>query len=315
VAFEVEPVVIAGAGALGSVYAGLLAAAGVDVTVLARGAHEEALRQAQLELRLPTMNRRVGVRVADRAAANCLILTSRLFDSSAVLDRVDGEPQLAISLQNGVGKNDALSWLYGDARLARATSTVAAELLAPGIVKSVSLGRTYLDTDVRADALADLLAKAGIPVERTDGATAEWSKLTQVAAIMGLQAVTRRFLHELLLSADAAVLFCLICREVQTLAAQCGCDLADLPAMLPVRTIAVSPADDTVALLRAQGEQLLAAGATDRRTSLLRAVEAGRRSELDGIIGETVRRGHGAGLEMPTLETVWRLALASGVED
>src|SRR5690242_15643933 len=98
---SIEPVVVAGAGGLGPIYGGMLALAGHDVVLLAHGKHEEALRSGELELRLPDGERRVSVRVADRAAGKTVILASRLFDTEAVLDRIDGQPELAISLQNG----------------------------------------------------------------------------------------------------------------------------------------------------------------------------------------------------------------------
>jgi 2-dehydropantoate 2-reductase len=121
----VESLVIAGAGALGSVYGGLLAAAGVEVVMLAHGRHEEALRRGELEIRLPAGTHRVRVRVADRAHGDALIVTSRLFDTDAALDRVDGAPMLAISLQNGLRKNEALVQRFGAECVTPATSMLA----------------------------------------------------------------------------------------------------------------------------------------------------------------------------------------------
>lgn len=140
---RIEPIVVAGAGALGSVYGGMLAVAGHDVVLLAYGEHETALGRGKLEIRLPDGTCRVSVRVSERAAGGTVILTSRLFDSDAVLDRVEGRPALAISLQNGLGKNDALIRRFGAERVAPAVSTLAAELISAGVVESVDLGRTW----------------------------------------------------------------------------------------------------------------------------------------------------------------------------
>lgn len=313
----IGPVVVAGAGALGSIYGGMLALAGHDVVLLAHGEHEAALRRGELEIRLPDGERRISVRVSDRAAGDTVILTSRLFDSEAVLDRVGGEPALAISVQNGPGKNDALIRRFGAERVAPAVSTLAAELVAPGVAQSVDLGRTLVDGRwPEADALVSALEDAGVPSQVVDdGPSAEWSKLAQVAAAMGLQAVTRRFLHELLLAEDGAALFARMCREVAALAAAEGASLGDWPGMPPVRTLSESAPDEAISLLRALGEQMLDRGATTRRTSLLRAAEAGRRTELDGIHGELIRRGGAAGVALPTVEAVFRLARLQGVQD
>ncbi len=314
---QIEPVVVAGAGGLGSIYGGMLALAGRDVVLLAHGEHEAALRRGELEIRLPDGVRRVSVRVSERAAGGTVILTSRLFDSDAVLDRVEGKPALAISLQNGLGKNDALIRRFGAERVAPAVSTLGAELLSPGVAESVDLGRTLVEArGPEAEALVSALEDAGVPSQVVnDGRSAEWSKLAQVAAAMGLQAVTRRFLHELLLAEDGAALFARMCREVAALAAAEGASLGDWPGMPPVRTLSESAPDEAISLLRALGERMLAQGKTTRRTSLLRAAEAGRRTELDGIHGELIRRGNAADVALPTVEAVYRLARLQGVRD
>jgi 2-dehydropantoate 2-reductase len=311
----VAQVVVAGAGGLGSIYAGLLAAAGVDVVVLAHGAHGEMLRRDDLELHLPGgRSLRVRLRPGESAGAAVVLLTCRLFDTEDVLDRLQGRPEVAVSFQNGPAKNNALARRYGGDVVVRGASTVAAELVEPGVAESVGLGVTYLDVDPRGDVLADLLIAAGMRVERVEGTSAEWSKLAFVTSMMGLQAITRRFLHELMLSADGAALVRSICGEVAAVAAASGSRLADLPGMLPVRTIAEGDIGTAEKLLHDEGEKLVAAGATSRRTSLFRAAEAGKRTELDGILGELVRRGAEAGLSLPTVETQWRLARLSGVQ-
>jgi 2-dehydropantoate 2-reductase len=311
----VESVVIAGAGALGSVYGGLLAVAGIDVVMLAHGRHDEALRRGELEIRLPERTHRVRVRVADRAHGEALIVTSRLFDTEGVLDRVDGAPLLAISIQNGLRKNEALVRCFGPECVTPAASMLAAEMVSPGVVESVSLGRTLLGSGrPAAGEFVRLLDGAGIPAELVDdGNSVEWSKLAQVAAMMGVQATTRRFLHELLLADDGARLFLRIFGEVAALADAEGVSIGDWPGMLPVLTLVSSGPDEAAALLRRQGEQMLAQGATTRRTSLLQAADAGRRTELDGIHGELVRRGAALGVPLPTVEACLRLARLSGV--
>lgn len=310
-----ESVVIAGAGALGSVYGGLLAVAGVEVVMLAHGRHEEALRSGELEVRLPERTHRVRIRVADRAHGDALIVTSRLFDTDPVLDRVDGAPMLAISLQNGLRKNEALVRRFGVESVSPAASMLAAEMVAPGVVESVSLGRTLIGSGrPGAEDLVRLLDGAGIPAELVDdGSSIEWSKLAQVAAMMGVQATTRRFLHELMLSNDGANLFVRIFAEVAALADAENVSIGDWPGMLPVLTLVNIGSDEAVGLLHRQGEQMLAQGATTRRTSLLQAADAGRRTELDGIHGELVRRGAALGVPLPTVEACLRLARLSGV--
>src|SRR5262245_7838674 len=197
--------------------------------MLAHGRHDDALRRGELEIRLPERTHRVRVRVADRAHGEALILTSRLFDTDDALDRVDRAPMLAISLQNGLRKNEALVQRFGAERVTPATSMLAAEMVTPGVVESVSLGRTLVGSGRSgAEELVRLLDGAGIPAELVDdGDSVEWSKLAQVAAMMGVQATARRYLHELLLADDGAKLFVRIFAEVAALAGAEGVSVGD----------------------------------------------------------------------------------------
>ena len=90
-----ERIVVAGAGALGSIYGGVLTAAGADVVLLARGAHADALRTRPLTMHLPGREIEVPVRVAHEADGDIVILTSKAFDTAAVLAQVRGEARLA----------------------------------------------------------------------------------------------------------------------------------------------------------------------------------------------------------------------------
>src|SRR5271170_6498964 len=102
-------VVIAGAGALGSLYGALLTEAGTDVALLTRGAHADAMRARGVGLHMPDGSARtVPVRVEERAAGECVLLTAKAFDSASVVERVSAAPALAVSFQNGPKKNDVL---------------------------------------------------------------------------------------------------------------------------------------------------------------------------------------------------------------
>jgi 2-dehydropantoate 2-reductase len=310
-----EPIVIGGAGALGSIYGGILTRAGFDVVLLGRGRHADVMRSRGLELRLPDRTEIIPVRVEERAAGRTLILSARLHDTTAVLDQLRAAPRVAISLQNGPTKNDALAARYSDATLVRGVSTLAAELVAPGVVRSAALGATFLDgTEPKADPLAAALVAGGLRVERPEhAASVEWSKVAQVTAIMGVQAVTRRYLHQLFLSEDAAVLLKRMIEEVADLAQHEGVTLGDFPPMLPVGSLARGTQEDAARMLAANGTRLVEASATDRRTSMLQAIEAGRRTELDDIHGELIRRAAAAGTRLPTVESCYRLARVAGV--
>jgi 2-dehydropantoate 2-reductase len=306
----VTRVVVAGAGALGSVVGGLLARSGEDVVLLAHGAHADALRGGPLTLRLPAETVQLEVTVADRAGGDVIVLASKRFDSAAALDRVEGTAQLAVSLQNGLSKNDELVERFGAGRVVGATTTIAARIAEPGIVECGSLGLTYLGTAGEgAAAFAAALQASGMPTIAADDATAvEWSKLAHVAGVMLLQALTRLRLHALFGDPDGAVLLRLLIAEVGTVATASGSGLLDLDGLLPVATLAAGSDEAAVAALAARSEALARMGATNLRSSLLTSIEQGRRTELEAIHGELVARAASLGVPVPTLATCYRLA-------
>lgn len=304
-------IVVVGAGALGSVVGGLLAHAGEDVVLLAHGDHGAALGRGPLELRLPDRTLTVAVEVAAEAEGDVVVLAAKRFDTGEALAAVRGEPRLAISLQNGPGKNDELLARFGPAAVAGAASTTAAQLVAPGVAASQSLGLTYLDGGhAEAAAFAERLQAAGLdarPVDEID--SVEWSKVAHVAGSMILQALTRLPLHELFERRESAGLLHRLAQEVGAVAAAAGSGLGDWPGLLPVATLAASEDEPAAGLLAERGAALRRSGATDLRTSMLSSILAGRRTELDAIHGELVRRAGGLGVPVPVLETCYRLAL------
>lgn len=308
-------VVVAGAGALGCVVGGLLARAGEDIVLLAHGEHGAALRSRPLELRLPGETATVEVDVAERAEGGVVLLTAKRFDSAAALAGVRGTPRLALSIQNGPGKNDELLHRFPRGTVTGAVTTIAARIVEPGAVACAALGITYVGADHDAAAeLADRFQRAGIPTALVDdAAAAEWSKLAHVAGVMIVQALTALPLHELFAHRDAALLLRRLIIEVGALAAAAGSHLTDLDGLLPVATLANAGEEHAAMLLAARSEALVRTGATSMRTSMLASIEEGRRTELEMIHGELVARARVAGANVPVLETCYRLARLRGV--
>jgi ketopantoate reductase len=62
-----------------------------------------------------------------------------------------------------------------------------------------------------------------------------------------------------------------------------------------------------VASIRGEGEAMQARGLITHKMSALQDVERGRRLEVEETFGYVVRKGAEFGLEMPALETCYRL--------
>jgi 2-dehydropantoate 2-reductase len=283
------------------------------VLLLGSGPHALSVRERGLELRLPGRTLRVHVPVAERGKGELVLLAAKSFGTGEALARVTGKPRVALSLQNGPRKNEELLARFGPATVGGAC-TVAAERLEVGVVASSSLGRTYVGelhgpAGERVGELVALLERAGLPAAAADDVHAvEWSKLAQVAAVMGAQAQTRSYVHEILLAAEGQRLLRELVLEIAAIAASEGTRLADLPGLLPVRTLAEADECTALMLLSERGRALVAAGRLQERTSLLRSLDAGERTEADAIHGALLELARARGVPAPGLEVCYEAA-------
>src|SRR6266542_2513775 len=164
-------VLVAGAGALGTCYAVLLAKAGAEVTVFTRPERVEQLRQGLRVSGLVDAAAAVGLVTSGREAgsADYLILATKTADTAAALDELAGlEVDGALSLQNGLAKDDALAAAFGPERVIGAACSVGASLVEPGHARLTMNVATWLGepsggSSERVARLASVLRAAGLP--------------------------------------------------------------------------------------------------------------------------------------------------------
>ena len=173
-----------GAGAIGGVVAGLLARAGSEVVLIARGAHLEAILQAGLRVESPEETFVVHPRAVDHpsrvawTAGDVVLLAVKTQDAAGALaDLAATAPRdvPVLCLTNGV-EAERLSLrhmrnVYGGCVMMPAT------YLAPGVVQdwaapvpgAIDVGRYPGGTDAHADEIASHLRAAGFDcVSRPD---------------------------------------------------------------------------------------------------------------------------------------------------
>lgn len=184
-------VVVLGAGAIGAPVGALLAEQGVDVVLVARGAHGQALRDG-LDLRLPDGPRRLHTPVVaslEAAAVTpddlvlCTVMGHHTEAAVAALDRTVP----VASLQNGSRPPRILREL-GFPTL-HVVVGVPAERRAPGVVAlSGDPGPGWFLADAAgpyADWLVRELGKAGFQAETVDDVAA-WSRAKELGNLAGV---------------------------------------------------------------------------------------------------------------------------------
>jgi 2-dehydropantoate 2-reductase len=316
-----ERVLVIGAGALGSVYGGMLGLAGFDVQLFAREPHARAITQAggvrilrgEEALLAPV---RAEWRPDRIEPAEIAVLLTKTVDTGTALDplrHLIDDLNVAISLQNGVEKDHELAAWCGADRVVGAMSVVGGTSIDPGTVRFSFPGPTFLGelpegTSPRVERLGEIFRAGGFEIEVTPRIlSAEWSKLVHAVPVMSIAALTRLPYHQLLLDPELAAVFLQLIREGTAVAGAAGVELDDWPMLMPLRTMRELPDADALEIVHALGRRLTEQGATQVLISMLQSVQTERRLEVEAVQGYLLREGRRLGVSTPALETCYRL--------
>lgn len=321
-----------GAGAVGGHIAAKLAAAGHEVSAIARGAQLHALREAGLRLEGGEREIRVRVRASDRTAdlgpQDAVFVTlkaSGLAAFAADAGALLGADTACVFVQNGVpwwyaaglgasratppdlsalDPGGALARTVGIRRTLGAVVYSSNDLVAPGVVHNHSPGRNMLviaEVDdrptARVDALREALNAAGMnSPPATDIRTSVWDKLLinfgSTLCVPTGQSVGGLLADPALVAVRARVM-----EEGRAIALAHGVD----PAAAPQRPGAIKGAVPTA-----------------HKPSMLQDYELGRPMEVEAILRAPLAFARAAGVPAPVLETlaaiVGRMAAAKGLD-
>ena len=198
-------IAIVGSGGLGGYFGGRLAAAGVDVVFLARGAHLDALRTGGLRIESPNGNLDLPrVSATDDASTvgvvDMVLFAVKLYDTESaipLLPPLIGDDTVVIPFQNGVESVAMLARGVDRRHLAAGTSYVQAFLAEPGVIRHIALDRLIFGEldgarTPRLERLFDVCRDAGISATLSDQIEVElWSKFVHLSVLSGMTAVTR----------------------------------------------------------------------------------------------------------------------------
>ena len=297
-------VVILGAGSMGSWLGALLAKAGHDVTFVGRREHVEAVASRGIQVSGKT-ELRVRVRAVDRArdadVPDLLVVSVKAYDTARAMQ--DARPLLGqrtrvLSFQNGLGNVEAIADAVDERQVFAAVTTHGVTFVEPGHVRHAGVGYFRVGSPFNEHAaareIADTLRAAGLDVEHTDRVLGEiWAKVVVNASINPLTAITGLPNGALLEHGHLRELMQRVVEEAVDVARTEGAPLPD---------------DDMLARARRVAELTAA-----NKSSMLQDVERGRRTEIDAICGEIVRRGHARGVDAPVNMTL--TALVKGIEE
>lgn len=313
-------ITVLGAGAMGSIIGALLQASGEDVTLVARGARAQLLREQGVRvtgLAEVTAPLRIVDDPASLTETDALIVCVKTYDTAAALASLSNlKPGMALSLQNGVLKDDQLTAAFGPEATVGAAADFSGEVLPDGSAlftrnEMIYAGELSGGRSDRVDALVAALVRSGIKAVASEQIrTAEWSKFATWLGLMPVSVLSRLTTHRYTQDPDLARLLVTLTKEAASVAAALDIELMDGGGLVIPRTLAEVPLDEGVAMLQAVGRAMEANGVTAHKMSALQDAERGRRLEVEETLGDAIRRAGEVGLPVPTLDGCYRILAA-----
>lgn len=298
-------VAIVGCGAMGSVYAALMASAGHDVHAVTLWAdHAEAMARHGLHVEGASGDRTVRLHAATTTdgigPCDLVIIATKAFDVEAAAR--SALPLLAPhtvvqTIQNGLGSAERVAPVVGAERLAvGVVGGFGASLRAPGHVHHNGMEMVRFGS------------YAGLPRAALEASAAVWESAGLKVALF--DDLDRMVWEKLIMNVAFSATCCLT-----------GMTIGEVMGNDDAWRVARGCAEEAVAVARARGIRLqvgdpiehirhLGGRIADARPSLLLDHLARRRSEIDVINGAIPREGAKVGVSTPVNETVVALVKA-----
>ena len=296
-------IAVMGAGGIGGCYGGLLAQAGNDVTLIARGAHLAAIKEKGLQLIQPEGDFTVAVAATDDPSqvgpVELVIFSVKAHQNSIAIPLIEpliGEDTTILTIQNGVESAEELGQDYGAERVLPGSAYLLSNITSPGVIKQLSLvprvafGESDGDRSQRAVAIRDSFCEANIEAELSDDISkALWSKLLYNSPANAMASAARLSPRDLIEYPHGAAMFMSAIQEVANVGTAYG---------IPFGQDDVQGAMD-----------LITARPMGARGSMQADLEAGRPLELEAIVGSVGRIGRKVNVPTPVFDMLYTLLL------
>ena len=286
-------IAIFGSGGVGGYFGSKLAAAGEDVTFLARGAHLAAMQSGGLHIASPLGDVHLPkVQATDRPQAigpvDVVLFTVKLYDvdaSAATLAPLIGPDTVVITLQNGVDAMDMVAKHVGADHVAGGAAYIVVVIDQPGHLRHTTAQQlVFGERDGRRSDRLAAFEQAGIKAgfqaqATTDVQAALWTKFVRLATWSGMTSATRSPMGVL---RDTPATYEMMMRAIDEVIAVGKAKGVNFPPDLM---------DGTLALIRNFP--------ASSKSSMLEDLERGRRLELPWLSGAVERIGKEVGVPTP----------------
>ena len=297
--FSRPRVVVVGAGAMGSLFGGLLTEGGLDVTLVdIWREHVDAINANGLKMVGHGGDRIIPATAtsdpstidgADVAFFQCKAIYNA--DAAASVKHLfDNDRTVAISFQNGLGNEEEIEGILGAGKVLGGLTAQGANIEAPGVVRNHAelpsfIGEMKGGVSGRTRALASAFSAHGLPTEASENIRHDiWKKLMANIGVSGTSAAP-------------------------------NLTLGGIVRVPELEAIAYRAVDEALAVAKAENIELdpdgarevfhqITSGTPGNKSSLCVDVVNERPSEVDYIYGAVIKLGAKHGIDTPVLQTI-----------
>ena len=296
-------IAVMGAGSIGAYFGGVLARAGNEVSLIARGEHLASIRSQGL--RIQTDAELLTIPCGDNLAAteapaevghvDLALLTVKTYQNDvavpAMLPMV-GPDTTVLCLQNGIDSYQAAAGVVGAEKVLPGAAYIEAARLGPGVVKQsgsvvrIAFGEADGSESQRGRQIEGVLNDAGISAQFIQDIRATlWTKFLFIATMAGVTSLSRETMAEIMPRPEWKKVIVACMREIEDVAR--------------VEGIGLNPdiVENTVAYIEGDLE--------DMHASMYADIMAGRPLELEALNGAVTRAGQGAGVPTPINDLIY----------
>jgi 2-dehydropantoate 2-reductase len=297
---KIMKIAIMGTGGVGGYYGGLLAQHGHNVTFIARGPHLTAIQQNGLQVKSIHGDFQVKLAQAtdDPAQAglvDLVVFCTKTYSTDEAAHQIKplvGPETTVLPLQNGIDAADRIGAVVGMEHMLGGVTWISSAVEAPGVIKQVSQFRRVvmgeLDGQVtsRVQAVHEVFEETGITAELSENVLKIlWTKFVFISAASSLGSLTRLPIGDYRSVPEAREMMTNLMREVESIARAQGVEL-----------------DQDVIQ---KSLDFVDNAAPQIKPSMQLDVEAGRRSEIEAMIGVIGRKGRELGVPTPVADMAY----------
>jgi 2-dehydropantoate 2-reductase len=292
---EKMKILVMGAGAIGSLFGGLLAENGNDVILVGRQSHMRRVRESGLKIEgllnkqiFKNLKAEVNLTNFLKEEFDLILLTVKAYDTkqaSTQIKKLVEKKTMVVCLQNGLGVEDEASEVLGKTRVLRAVTFCGAYLDKPGTVRCTGFGETFIGEpyyqNLREETIkiAKTFEEAGFPTKISANIhETVWTKTLVNVGINPYGALTRKRNGELIENREIKELMVSTVREGVDVAEKVGVNFKEDPVDLMLKT---------------------AEATAKNLNSMLQDLLRGKKTEIDYLNGAIVKLGEKFGVPTP----------------